>query len=98
MKRILILSAFSLLSYECVLASSFESTVDKRTSILLIDNNTYTLHACNIEVMPVIVPELFSPKLVSNFNRLVVFGEIGSCSVADVVLSVIRGPPKIHLS
>jgi hypothetical protein len=97
MKRILILSAFSLLSYECVLASSFESTVDKRTSVLLIDD-AYTIHACNIEVMPVIVPELFSPKLVSNFNRLVVFGELGSCSVADVVLSVIRGPPKIHLS
>jgi len=46
-------------------------------------------------VSPYVVAETLSPKLESNFNRLVVFFELGSSGEESGFATVCRGPPKI---
>ncbi len=96
-------SAASIIAIALTLAVGYDSDARKEdfnkpaieNVILIAPAQVVVIQDYSFEVSPYVIAETLSPSLASNFNRLVVFPELGSSGEESGFAAVIRGPPKI---
>lgn len=94
MKRFFIFAALGTITLIVSDASGFDSRAEQMEA--LIKNYPVELEQAYAPVIesPAVLVEILNPALASNFNRLVVFAELGSGAELRGFASGSRGPPK----
>ena len=101
MKKINFLASF--IDIALMLAAGYDSGARKEDpnkptieNVILVNHTEVSVSQDFVSIVsPYVVAETLSPKLESNFNRLVVFFELGSSGEESGFATVCRGPPKI---
>lgn len=92
MRKIYLLLASIAAFLVIMLASSYDSRAEKK-EVSLKPASEYVSYLAVFHSVAVL-PEITAPAFTNNFIRLLVFPELGSKAENDVVITVIRGPPK----